>query len=69
MAHDERQVVEGLVSAGDHCLAALNDEGDIGGAALEAEEELSRVRERVHGLQQSDLSALADRLSNAAQLI
>jgi hypothetical protein len=67
MAHDERQVLEGLISAGDRCLAALGDDGDIGGAALEAEEELSRARERAQSLQRSDLSTLADRLSNAAQ--
>jgi len=67
MAPDECQVLEDLVSAGDHCLAALDDDGDIGGAALEAEEELSRLHERVQFLQQSDLSALADRLANAVQ--
>jgi len=68
MSRDERRVIEDVVSAGDHYLAALDDDGDIGGAALEAEEELSRARERVQELQQSDLHALVDRLSNAANL-
>lgn len=66
-AEQRREVVDRLISAADRCLAALDDGGDIGGAEFEAREQLSRARNEIQGLRESELSEIGDRLANAAQ--
>jgi hypothetical protein len=66
-AENSRKAIEDLIVAGNSSLAALDDHGDMRSAEFEAKKQLSRARQEVQRLRQTELSDLADRVENAAQ--
>lgn len=65
--NERKQVIDSLISAGSSSLLALDDDGDLGGAEFEAEQELSRAEAGARRLGDSDITAIADEMRTAVR--